>query len=130
MIKWKDSFSVNIEVIDMQHKELFNIGGEIFEAIKSNEDNYDTIMELLNKLADYTEFHFNYEKEAMEKIGENLSDDHLLEHDKFVMKLREATTIDIDENQKEVLLQMLNFVADWITKHILKTDREYMGILV
>ncbi|MCT4633348.1 MAG: bacteriohemerythrin [Firmicutes bacterium] len=129
MIKWKDSFSVKVEEIDKQHKELFNIGAEILAAIKSNEDNYDTIMELLNKLTDYTEFHFDYEKKAMEKIGKSLSDEHLQEHENFVMKLKEATTIDIDEKQKEVLLQMLNFIADWITKHILKTDKEYVGIL-
>ena len=126
MLKWKDDFSVKVSVLDDQHKELFNLGNKIYNALKTEkEDKYDEIVRLLDELEEYTRYHFKTEEKLLEKYGVLVSDEHKKEHEDFVIKLMEAKTRDLDSNQEKVLYGMLNFVADWITNHILNTDKEY-----
>lgn len=126
MLKWKDDFSVKVSVLDDQHKELFNLGNKIYNALKTEkEDKYDEIVRLLDELEEYTRYHFKTEEKLLEKYGVIVSDEHKKEHEDFVIKLMEAKTRDLDSNQEKVLYGMLNFVADWITNHILNTDKEY-----
>lgn len=126
MLKWKDNFSVKVSVLDDQHKELFNLGNKIYNALKTEkEDKYDEIVRLLDELEEYTRYHFKTEEKLLEKYGVVVSDEHKKEHEDFVIKLMEAKTRDLDSNQEKVLYGMLNFVADWITNHILNTDKEY-----
>lgn len=126
MLKWKDDFSVKVSVLDDQHKELFNLGNKIYNALKTEkEDKYDEIVRLLDELEEYTRYHFKTEEKLLEKYGVVVSDEHKKEHEDFVIKLMEAKTRDLDSNQEKVLYGMLNFVADWITNHILNTDKEY-----
>lgn len=126
MLKWKDDFSVKVSVLDDQHKELFNLGNKIYNALKTEkEDKYDEIVRLLDELEEYTRYHFKTEEKLLEKYGAVVSDEHKKEHEDFVIKLMEAKTRDLDSNQEKVLYGMLNFVADWITNHILNTDKEY-----
>lgn len=131
MFEWSDKYSVNIEKIDNQHKKLFEIASDIYElaSLKDSYDHYDEITKLLNELKDYAVYHFNYEEKLMEQYGYGGLDDHKIEHMFFVKKLNKIEKIDIDNNQNEALLELINFVADWITGHILKSDMEYKPYL-
>lgn len=130
MFKWNNKYSVNNDVIDNQHKQLFNIGNEIVETMKdSSLDKYDRIITLVDKLYEYTIFHFESEKKMIEEKGFKLSENHIKEHEDFVYKLYDLKSNDIDENQNQVLIDTLDFVSQWIVNHILNTDREYISIL-
>ena len=65
MFKWRDAYSVNVGAIDEQHKMLFKIGRELGDIVSIEGDHFDEIMAILNKLKDYTVFHFNEEEEIM-----------------------------------------------------------------
>ena len=60
MGSWSENFSVNIEVIDNQHKELFDILDSCYELLLKNhdDDKYDKIIAILEQLKDYTIYHF------------------------------------------------------------------------
>ena len=125
--EWKDSYGVNIAEIDKQHKKLFEIGGKISELVlaKDGYDHYDEIMVVLEELKEYTLKHFRYEEMLMEKYGFEGLDQHKIEHMFLVKKLERMKNEDIDANQEETLLNLINFVSDWIAGHILKTDMGY-----
>ncbi|QZY54985.1 bacteriohemerythrin [Crassaminicella profunda] len=126
MFEWKEEFEVNVKALDDQHKKLFQIGEEIFQTMKSDKlDKYDDIMKLVYELHNYTAYHFNDEERIAKENGIPLSQKHLEQHKAFLLKLMEVKTIDIDENQRDFLIDILGFVADWIANHILKTDKEY-----
>lgn len=126
-IKWKESYSCGIEEIDKQHKRLFEIGDELYTIItlKDGLDHYDEITEILEKLKDYTIYHFNYEEGLMEKYGFSGLQEHKNQHNEFVKKVIEFEHNDIDQDQNAVSLNMVMFIADWIEKHILGTDFKY-----
>lgn len=131
IFNWKDSFCTGIEEIDKQHKRLFEIGGEIYNLaiLKDGQDHYDEIMALLGSLRDYTEYHFGYEEGLLEKNNYENFEEHKQQHDMFVKKLIDIETQDIDSRQKQVILDILDFIVNWISNHILGIDFQYKDVI-
>jgi hemerythrin len=129
--EWKDSYSVNIAEINEQHKKLFQIGGKISDLVfaKDEFDHYDEIMEILQELRDYTIYHFNYEEELMKKYNFEGLDIHKIEHTFLTKKIMKFQNKDLDSDQKEAIANLVAFISDWISGHILKTDMQYRGYL-
>ena len=127
MFKWKDKYSCNIESIDLQHKQLFNLGNELYELIKNNKnhDNYDQIQQILIELKDYTVYHFEYEEKLMKEYGYSDLENQKIEHKAFLDKILNIEIKDIDEDQLNVMMDMMMFVANWIEMHIVKSDMKY-----
>jgi len=129
--KWRDAFKMDIPEIDAQHKKLFEIGSRLYELIslKDNYDHYDEIMQIIDELRNYTKYHFNYEEELMKQKNFEDYEAHKIEHDYFIKKIARINIEDIEEDQEKVMLEMVEFIADWISGHILKTDKNYREIL-
>lgn len=127
MFGWKDAYSVNIAEINKQHKELFRIGGQIADLVNANDDqdHFDEIMVILQKLEEYTIYHFEYEEKLMEQYGYVETDSHKIEHLFLIKKLKKFENKDIDTEQKEAVVELVTFISDWIAGHILKTDMKY-----
>jgi len=133
MFDWKENYSLGIEEIDNQHKHLLEIGTELYDLMASKErrqsDKYDEIMETIHKLKDYTVFHFDFEEGLMQKCNYSDVDNHEKEHRTFVDKISEIEDEDIDSFQNKITMELIGFVASWIEKHILETDRKYVAEL-
>lgn len=132
IFKWNERFCMGIEEINKQHKRLFEIGSELYELVllRDGEDNYDEIVRLIYDLKDYTIYHFNYEEQLMDKYGYIGMKEHKQEHNSFIDKISELEYKDIDMGQKKVMLEIIDFIANWITNHILKTDSKYKDVFV
>ena len=61
MIKWDERYRLGIDIIDEQHKKLFEIAGEAEHIMKMPEhlDKYDEIVDIVNQLRDYVRYHFD-----------------------------------------------------------------------
>lgn len=131
MFKWKECYSCNVTKIDQQHKRLFELADEIYSIISINDgyDHFDEIMRAINALKEYTVYHFSYEEEVMAKYEYNALQDHKIEHDMFIMKINSVKEEEIDQKQKEFLMDLLEFIVNWIENHILKTDLKYKDYL-
>ncbi len=128
MISWKDDYVLGIEHIDQQHRELFKIASEIHELIQNDliTDKYDSIIKLLSELKDYTVFHFKSEEEYMVSIGYRKLLSHKVEHNDFIDKINNVDLEKIDMDHEQYLLEILEFILNWISDHILQTDRAYV----
>jgi len=131
LFKWRDTFKLDIPEIDAQHQKLFEMGSKLYEIIslKDDCDHYDEIMQIIDELRDYTQYHFSYEEDLMRKKNYENYDTHKIEHDFFIKKLARIDIEDVENDQDKVMLEMVTFLADWISSHILKTDRQYREIL-
>lgn len=131
IFKWKPAYSCNIAEIDKQHKNLFEIGSRIYDAAAVNDgyDHYDEIMSIIEELKNYTIKHFAYEEKLMEENNCPILDIQRIEHKFFIKKLQRLETKDTENQQNESLMEMVAFVADWVSSHILKTDMEYKDFL-
>ncbi|WP_082238736.1 bacteriohemerythrin [Niameybacter massiliensis] len=125
MIKWQDSFKVKVDIIDEQHQRLFEIAEAAHELLMlpSYTDRFDEIMQLAEELKDYTKFHFAEEEKLMMKIKYNKLFSHKVMHQDFIEKMDSIDIYTVDENQTQCLLDLVGFITEWITEHILKTDK-------
>ena len=131
MFKWKETFEVNIKMIDEQHQELFRLGTELYLLVsdKSEIDRYDEIIRVINNLADYAVEHFEYEEGLMKDNDYAGFPEHKIQHDNFVAKIMSIKTDDVDMNQKKIGMDLIVFIANWIENHILVTDMKYKEYL-
>ncbi|MCX7903409.1 MAG: bacteriohemerythrin [Caloramator sp.] len=125
MIKWREDYSLGVENIDQQHKHLIEIANRVYDAHKNQfyVDKYDKIVEILKELKDYTIYHFDEEEKFMKEIGYEGYFMHKIEHQKFIEKIQAIDLEKIDEDQDKYLLDIFNFIADWLVNHILEEDK-------
>ncbi len=124
--EFTDDYLVGIELIDNEHRELFKIVDKASHLIKNLDDasGYDKIVDILNQLRDYTKEHFSDEEEYMEGIGYEGLEAQKRAHDAFIERLNDIDLDRLDENPKESLQELLEFLLGWLVNHILYTDKK------
>lgn len=125
MIKWKEEYRIGVDQIDEQHKKLFEIANRAYKLLKNDfyYDKYDHIVEILTELKDYAIYHFQSEEEYMKSIAYRKFLSHKVEHDDFIEKINGVDLSVVDERQDENILELLNFIVNWIDGHILGRDK-------
>jgi hemerythrin len=125
MIKWKEEYRLGVPTIDEQHQKLFEIANRAYELLKNEVrlDKYDKITEIIAELKDYTIYHFKTEEEYMRSIGYQKFLSHKVYHDDFIEKVKNVDLNQIEDNQDKYLLGVLDFVVNWIDRHILGQDK-------
>ena len=125
MITWKDDYKVGIDLIDEQHQKLFEIAGRAYDLLKNNfkMDKYDAIVDIMEELKEYTAYHFKTEEEYMQSIGYKRFFSQKVQHNDFIEKINGIDLKKVDDNQGVYLMDILEFVANWIGGHILGEDK-------
>ena len=121
----KPEYYTGISFIDEEHKKLFEIANTAYELL-TNEfipDKYDYIMEVIDELRDYTKYHFDHEETYMNSIKYKRIISQKVSHDDFIDKINGYDSEIVDENQKESLLELLEFLTTWLVEHIYKQDK-------
>lgn len=125
MYEFKEEFRTGIDIIDKEHAKLFEIADRAYETLMDEfiSDKYDYIVEILNELKDYAATHFKHEEEYMISINYRRLLSQKAMHDEFIQKISEYNLENLDENQKDAILGILEFLNDWLINHILKSDK-------
>lgn len=127
MIAWKEEYTTGVEICDGQHQKLFEIANRAYRLLQNDLslDKYDKILAILEELKAYTVYHFKTEEEYMQSIGYNKFLSHKVEHDDFMAKVNSVDLYKVDDDQDQYLTEILNFLVDWIDKHIIGKDKLY-----
>jgi len=124
MYEMKEEYKIGVDIIDEQHKRLFELADKAYMLLKNEftSDKYDKIIRILEELKEYTATHFDSEEEYMESIKYKRLFTQKIQHKKFIDSLNKIDLRSIDENQDESLVEILTFLNEWLIEHILKTD--------
>ena len=124
MFEMKDEYLVGIEMIDEEHRKLFEIAERTYQLLHNDylSDKYDNISDILQELKDYTIEHFRHE-EYMEKIQYKRMFTQKMQHRAFIQKLEEYSSWNLDRSQDDVIQDIFKFLTDWLTKHIYESDK-------
>ena len=121
LIKWTDIYSIGIIEIDNQHRGLVIIINELFTHMSEGKAK-ENLSEIFDHLTEYTQKHFMVEETMMIKYGYQDYEQHKLEHQKFVDKLKSFKS-EFNNGKVTLSLEILNFLKDWLLNHIQVTDK-------
>ncbi len=123
-IVWTDDLNLGIDVIDKQHQVLCNYINELYKAMQHNANEHD-LSALLDALTKYTATHFKDEEVIFAVSDYPDTKAHKEIHKKFVAKLAEFKQQLVGGNAV-LSIQLLEYLKDWLIKHIMGTDRQYV----
>ncbi len=127
LFPWSDTYSVKIGLIDSQHKNLVNIINELHQAMITGHGK-EQLGIILSTLIKYTQFHFKTEEGLMESHQYPEYSCHKTEHDqltKTVLDFRDK----FQRNELGLTTEVMGFLKDWLSKHILGSDKRYAPFL-
>lgn len=128
LFHWSDDFSVGIEEIDAQHKELVDLLNQLHEAIHEHHGR-DTSRAILDKLADYTRTHFAVEESLMRVTNYPDFAQHKQNHEDLIAQVQ-ALQEKLDNGQAAITFELLHFLKVWLTRHINEADKRFGAFFV
>ena len=127
LINWGPKYSVGITTIDTQHKKLVDIINDLNDAMRNGKSK-EVLNSTLTSLIDYTKVHFKFEEDLFNKYGYSEKLSHKMLHDKLTRQVLDS----YDSYQKgkaTVSIELMNFLSDWLLKHIVAEDKKYTDFL-
>jgi hemerythrin len=128
LIKWNDTYSVQIKEIDDQHKKLIQMINDLHNAMSEGRGKL-IVAQILDDLIDYTKTHFKTEEVMMEKCSYPSFRTHKEAHDILTQKVLDIQSR-FQTGQVVVTIEVMNFLKDWLTQHILEMDKLYIPYLL
>jgi hemerythrin len=123
LFPWSEIYSVKIGIVDTQHKNLVNILNELHQAMLGAQGK-DKVGQVLLNLIKYTQVHFAMEEKLMQSHGYTDFPAHKAEHDQLASTVLEFQRKFLS-NEVGLTVEMMDFLKDWLSKHILDSDKKY-----
>lgn len=124
IVNWDDNnFSVGVESIDDQHKQIFRLVNNLYEAFLRNET-HNQLSVILNELVDHTVKHFSHEENCFNRFGYSKCKEHTDQHCDLVQKVS-AFKKAFEAGDAEISQDILIFLKDWLYDHIGKSDKKF-----
>jgi hemerythrin-like metal-binding protein len=126
MIDWSEDFATQIEMVDTQHKKLFELLNYLSESYNKNGPSEKLVDDALKRLVAYADKHFVEEEELMvlSKVDPRHVKVHRMEHKSFMYDVTNMLSYSSTHEDLLALIEKLVcFITSWLTYHILATDR-------
>ena len=120
-IKWEPKYSVGVEILDEQHRKLFDIVNDLIDEIEMGSKN---LLPVIGDLVAYISVHFKQESIVMMESNYPGFMKHSQEHRNFTEKVQ-AFLQDYEQGDAELGLKMIVFLKEWIFNHTTRLDIEY-----
>lgn len=127
LLAWQERYSVGIREIDEQHKQLINLINELNDAMLAGKGK-EALLSVLNKLASYCVSHFSTEERLFDTHAYPETEDHKDRHNKMTAKVN-ALLDEVKNGKGRISIEVMNFLKNWLDKHILETDMKYVPYL-
>jgi len=123
-MSWSDRLSEGVEALDNDHKKLIGMINELYDGIASGQ-NKEIIGAIIDRLVQYTRYHFAREEDLFASTGYANALEHKLEHDQLA---EWAIQVELEFHKGTLpapSLQVINRMKDWLFDHINGSDRQY-----
>jgi hemerythrin len=117
--EWDESYSVENEELDGQHRSLFSLANSLPESMDKN-----AIRRAILAVVKHARIHFETEERMMAEIGYPGLAGHREMHNRLITKLNEVCEQPLDSDDSTFHFKKLLY--DWITDHILHEDMGYV----
>ena len=128
LISWNAGLSLGIQDIDTQHRKLVDIINQLHDAQLQGRSR-EVMDKILSALYDYTQQHFSFEEKMLARAGYADLANHQQTHRAFMAKLADLQARHRDPKKPMSSLEVMNFLKDWLVKHIQGVDKRYAAEL-
>lgn len=122
-IQWTDKLSVDVSKIDNEHKQLVAMINQLFTAMQEGKSQ-EIVRPILENMVSYAKGHFATEEKYFEQLGYPQAEDHIAEHKDFIASVNQFIR-DYKAGKVALSTEILKFLKDWLSKHILGSDKQY-----
>lgn len=120
-LHWSSDLETGIEDIDKQHQRLVDYLNELSSANDAGDKN--ATAHVLSELLEYTQTHFTFEEELLERASYPFLRAHKRVHDIFTQRV-----IDFQKRAnagEDVTSELLSMLKIWLINHIKGDDADY-----
>ena len=121
ILPWSDMLSVGVKAIDQQHRVLVDILNQLADLIQGGAQAWDESV-TLTKLVEYTETHFAFEEALMRRSNYAGLDAHVQEHRLLFQQVSDLVANNAAGEAVDSQALVV-FLRDWLSSHIMGTDR-------
>lgn len=121
IMEWQETYRIHIKDLDDHHQHLVGLLNTTYDNFVRGVSSTE-IASVLSALGEYADFHFEAEEQWMQANSYPHLDKHVSEHGVF-----ETSVAQMHRDHgagKETTLEVLTFLVDWLSKHILITDAD------
>jgi hemerythrin-like metal-binding protein len=128
LIQWDPSFDLHIKEIDRQHRMLVDSINQLYDSMKAGSQK-EVLGRQLDKLVNYTVFHFAREEHYFDTLGYPEAKSHEAQHEDFENRVNNFID-DFKAGKQQLSGKIIKFLCDWLVKHIKGSDRRYAPFLI
>lgn len=125
--KWKEEYTVNISVIDEQHKKFLDIINELKDIVNNNACKQEA-SKIFFQIAYLIDHYFIKEEIYFKDCKYPNFDQHKISHNQFIDKIIQFQK-DLEKKKENICLDLYNYLEEWFDEHILKYDKEAVEYL-
>jgi len=123
IVIWNNSFYLGVKQFDDHHQHLVSLLNRAYDDFTAGAASA-SVDSILEELVDYATYHFTAEELWMQEQAYPGFAEHCIQHVQFIDKLAQMLH-DQRSERKVLLLEVMTFLNDWLTHHILKIDSDY-----
>ncbi|MDD5034378.1 MAG: bacteriohemerythrin [Methylococcaceae bacterium] len=124
MLVWSEKFKTQIEGVDLQHKQLFDLLNQLADSFRRGNVGEKIVEDALTQLVDYSNKHFLDEELFM--VHHNLDPRHIalqrMEHQSFIYDVRRIA--ELSSTDEDIREKLVRFITFWLIYHIMETDMD------
>ena len=122
---WSSDLELGIEVIDEQHKRIFDYLEQIDHAIETGDT--QEVHDVVQGVLDYTQSHLTFEEGLMEQAGYPCLDAHRKVHQAFAARIqRLERDLKQGRDTMAVARKVRSDLGLWLMNHIRRDDQDYV----
>ncbi|MBF0553850.1 MAG: hemerythrin family protein [Nitrospirae bacterium] len=124
--QWTENLAVGVELMDEQHKELFQRVNAFVEAVAQNKESV-FVEELIKNLESYIETHLTLEETYMKQYDydEEDTEAHLKQHKTLRTNFqRLKTEYQRKGSSKDLNQKLQEHLCNWLITHVSKMDKK------
>ena len=122
---WTPGYATGIQIINEQHKRLFDYFAEIEQGIAQGDTKGLDV--IVHGLVNYAISHNTYEESLMERAGYPMLEAHHAIHETFKARANDfLKKLDEGADPMRVAQQARIFIGLWLISHVKHEDQDYV----
>ena len=126
-MQWKPEYSVGVESMDDEHREMIDLINDIYDKLGSSPDT-DQVEQFLGDIFSTISMHFAMEERLLSKINYSEYQAHKHDHEELLDQIRDLMD-DFAADTSSGAVKLEQSLSDWFAGHFSTFDARLHGQL-